>query len=141
MDGPVLVFFQLALGVPSHFSLYVTNKYIGFTQVFFKKYLEFDSKKKNKPVTLSMGLVLLSIIEDAIFSKACGKKYALMSLGPSSFKMGFTLLTKVVIFHMQIAIIKFEISRLEQPVRVIYWLCGWYFVSSLYDTCLYKMLE
>ena len=48
-----------------------------------------------------------------------------MALGPSGLKMVFTLLTEVIAFYMQIAIIEIRILSLERPIQIIllrfYW--------------------
>lgn len=54
---------------------------------------------------LAMGLVLLLIIKDAIFQETCRKGKVLISLGTSSFKIIFVLLTKIVIFQVQMLIV------------------------------------
>ena len=59
-----------------------------------------------------LGFILLPTIEDIIFQKQNIKRYALIIFGYSSLKIVFVLLTKVVIFYVQITIIKIRVLGL-----------------------------
>lgn len=63
--------------------------------------------------------ILLLLIENAIFQKNCYKRYAFVALSPSSFKMVFVLLTKIIAFYVQIAIIEVRVLGLEKSVQGI----------------------
>lgn len=82
---------------------------LDYSKLFLKKGLEFFSGQKGNLVAFSLGFILLLVIENAVFQKNyC--KLAFMTLAPSSFKMIFILLTKIIELYIQIAIIKVEVS-------------------------------
>lgn len=64
--------------------------------------------------------MLLLIIKDAVFQKACNIKYAFVSLGPNSFKIVSVLLIKIIKFYMKIIIVKIKIPGLKLFVRIIF---------------------
>lgn len=66
--------------------------------VFFQKNLKFVLGYMSKLVALTMGLLLLPMIENIIFQEAYYKKYMLLFFGTSSFKIIFTLLIEIVAF-------------------------------------------
>lgn len=117
MGGPVLNFFQLVLGVSSHFAPNVADKRIGFPQAFPQKGFEFFPGQEGSSVTFGLSLVLLPAIKNPVLQKGRRKKYAFMTFSPGSLKMVFTLLKKVIAFHMQIPIIKVGVPSLEKPMR------------------------
>lgn len=62
---------------------------------------------------LARSLILLLIVEDGTFQKSYYKKYTLISFVFSNFTMILILLTKVVIFYIQVTIVQVGISRHE----------------------------
>lgn len=120
MSSQVLKFFQMILRVSSYLYLYVISKYFGLSQVFLQKYLKLISVKKSLPVMLYPGLVPSPTIEDMFFQKAQSKRCVLEFLIISSPKIILVLLMKIVIFHIQVTIIKIEIPRLKWPIRSVF---------------------
>lgn len=68
---------------------------------------------------LNVDLVLLPTIENMVFEKVRSRRYALVSLSFSCFKMVFGLLTKVVAFSIQVTIVKIWIPGFERLIKVI----------------------
>lgn len=58
------------------------------------------------------GFILLPAGKDAVFQKQSRKRYALMAFGSGSLKVIFELLTEVVIFYVQVAIIEIRLLGL-----------------------------
>ena len=50
--------------------------------------------------------MLMPLIENAVFQKDRHKRYLFVAFGPGGLKMVFALLTEIIAFHMQIAIIE-----------------------------------
>lgn len=140
VGNPVLSFFQMALGISSSFGLDVTNKSIRFSEASPYKGFEFVPGQKGKSVVLHMSLVLLPPIENALFEEIYSKRVALVSWGPSWFKMILVLLNKVVVFHMQVTIIQVGILIFDRPIKIVYRIY-WSLVFSLFDVGLYELSE
>lgn len=64
--------------------------------------------------------MLLFKIEDIIFQKLYSKNFVLKFLGVSNFEIIFVLLTKVIVFHIQVTIILFKIFEFEKLIEVIF---------------------
>lgn len=56
--------------------------------------------------------MLLPAIEDAVLQEGRRKRYAFMALGPGGLEMVFALLTKIIAFHVRIAIIEVRVPGL-----------------------------
>lgn len=139
ITGSVFDFFYLVvLGVFFYFGLYVTNKHIRFSYFFPQKGLEFIPDQGSQLVTLYPGLVLLPLIKNAVFQEAHSKKYAFVALDLGGFKIIFALLTKVVVLHVQIALVHIGHPMFERLMKIIIRTC-WTLVSSLFNTGLYKL--
>lgn len=81
---------------------------------------------------------MLLTIEDTVFKKTGSKKYAFVSLGPINFKIVLALLTKVVVFYVQITIRRFKVLGLERFVRMVM-ACS--MIWCLLDINLYQQFE
>lgn len=66
-----------------------------------------------------LDLILLLLIENVVFQEVRSKKYMLISQKDNNFKIVLVLLKKVVVFYMQIAIVKVGILVLERSIKII----------------------
>lgn len=72
---------------------------------------------------LGYSFVSLPVVKNMIFEEKYCKKYAFTFLDSNSLNIIIKLLRKIVIFHMQITIIKIRIQRLERSIRVVFKVC------------------
>lgn len=86
-----------------------------------------------------MGFVLLLTIQDIIFQEACSKSYIFVPQESSNLKMVFILLTEIVVFYIQIAIIKIGVFRLENPIDIVSQVC--WMVLGLLNTVFNKLFK
>lgn len=102
MKSLVLYFFLLILRVCINFTSNVVYKYNKFSKIFLKKSLKYVSYKRGGFVSFDTGLILLLGEIDLILKKLNCKKDAFITFYFSSFKIVFTLLTKILIFYQQV---------------------------------------
>lgn len=89
---------------------------------------------------LYAGFMLLQLIKDIIFHELYNNKYALIILWSGNLEIVQTLLTKLVVFHMQIAIVMIRISKFERTISIICKIC-WYLILNLFDEGFYELFE
>lgn len=105
VKSSVLYFFLLILQVSFDFSLDIVNKCNGFSKTLLEKSLESVLYKKNNPVPLNLSFILLLAKVNSISEKQSYKKDELVIFDTNYVKIMLTLLTKVVLLHIQAFII------------------------------------
>lgn len=95
MQGPVLGFFQLVLGIPPEFAPHLINKWPGFPKIFPQKNLKVWSSDGVDTFALVAMLMLGLLIADGLIKKSC-KQDIIGPYGLGRIKMIFALLTQVV---------------------------------------------
>ena len=58
-------------------------------------------------------------MEDAVLQEKRRKRFVFVALGPSGLKVILVLLTKMIAFHVRVAIIEIRVSGLHRPIRDI----------------------
>ncbi len=107
------------LGVASSFAPDVADKRIGFPQALSSKGLKFFPGQRSDSVAFGPGLMLLPAMEDAVFQERRCKRYAFVALGLGGLKVILALLTKMIAFHVRVAIIEIRVPGLQRPIRDI----------------------
>ena len=92
---------------------------------------------------LGPDLVLLPAIENTVFQKGHRKRYAFVALSPTGLEMVFALLTEIITFHVQIAIIEIWVPSLERPILSIlskfYWSCSRSQLTVVFHVSLHEL--
>ena len=109
----------MVLGVCSYVRLDMSNKRIRFAKTFSQKCLKILPRQRVSSVAIGPGLVLLPAIENVVLQKGRCEKYVFVAFGPSGLEIVFALLTEVIAFHEQIAIIEIRIVSDESPIQNI----------------------
>lgn len=84
--------------------------------------------------------MLLTTFEDTIFQKGFSKKYMFVFLDFNGFKIVFTLLTKIIIFYIQVIIVKIRVIKLKWPISFVFKPCK-SLVLSLFNISFYKLYK
>lgn len=93
----------MILGVLFNLNPDVIHKHSGFCKTFFEKNLEFVFIRESSPVMFDLGFILLSAKVNPISKERGCKKDAFVAFSPHNFEIVFVLLTKVILFHMQVS--------------------------------------
>lgn len=144
IGGLFLDFFQLVLGIYHQFGPYVNDKRIGLSQTFLSKSLKLVLGENSQLIALYLDLVLLPLIYNMVFQEFCSKKYTFLAFKAGNLEMILVLLIKVVVFHMQIAIIKVSVSKFEKSIKIFSYFNsqGWDYQSlNPINKCYYKPIE
>lgn len=103
MGNPVLYFFLLVLRVSFNFTPNIIHKCNRFSKVYLEKGLKFVLSEGCGLTTLDPDVMLLSTKVDPISKEQSCKKEAFVAFRFSNFEIVLALLTKVVIFDMQVS--------------------------------------
>lgn len=98
----IIIFFLLILIALFHFILNIVHKGNRFSKIFFKNSFKFISNKKSGFIIFDLDLISLLTNNDLILKKCNCKKDTFMTFDFSIFKIVLVLLTKVVIFYIQV---------------------------------------
>ena len=63
--------------------------------------------------------MLLPALEDAVFQEERRKRYAFVAFGPVGLKVILALLTKMIAFHVRVAIMEIRVPDLQKSIRDI----------------------
>lgn len=67
--------------------------------------------------------MLLPSVKSVILKKAYGKNYLLIFQRANKLEIVLTLLTEVIIFHLQVALIEIEILEPKKSIKIISGAC------------------
>ncbi len=70
-------------------------------------------------VAFGPGLMLLPAMEDAVLQEGRRKRYAFVALGPVGLKMILAFRTKMIAFHVRVAIIEITVPGFQRPIQDI----------------------
>lgn len=109
MKSSILYFFLLILRVPFNLALDIIYKHNIFSKTLLKKGLEFDSNRKNGLIIFLLYFILLLSKINPISKEQNCKKNAFRVYDLNNFEIVFRLLAEIIIFYMQMFIIKIGI--------------------------------
>lgn len=139
LSSTILDFFVQVLGSFLDFTPDSIHKRCGLSKAFLQKGFELFPGRRNS--ALNLAFVLLPAKENSFLQEESSKRYTLTVRGSCSFEIVFAILAEVVIFHMQISIIRVRVSGLKQPIGQVFpWPC-WRLVPGFLDAGLYKLPE
>lgn len=91
------------MGVLFNFTLDIIHKHSKFSKALSKKDFEFVPIGDSGLVTFNLSLILLPTEVNLIPKEKNYKKDVFVAFSPSSFKIIFALLTKVIAFEIQVS--------------------------------------
>lgn len=103
MGSLILYFLLLLLRVLFNLISDVIHKRNGFSKAFSKKGFEFISSRKSGLVIFDPDFILLLTEINPILEEESYKNDVFITYNPSNFEIVLTLLTTVVVFHVQIS--------------------------------------
>ena len=116
MRGQILYFLLLELAIPLDLGSDISYKRGGFPETLLEKSFEFVPNRRDGIVAFNLRFVLLSTEINLVFEKQSRKEDAFMAHGSSCVKIILTLLTEIIVFHIQARIVKVGIPRLEGSI-------------------------
>ena len=83
------------------------------------KSLQFIPGQGGGWVAIGPGLILLPAMGDGVLQERRRKWYVFVALGPSGLKIILALLTKIIAFHVRVAIMEIRVPGFHRPIRYI----------------------
>lgn len=105
VESTILYFLLLILRIALNLCSNVGHKQSRFFKVLLKKSFEFIPNKRSNAITFYIDLILLPAEIDLLSKKQSHKKDTLVAHSTSHIKIILVMLTKVIVFYMQVAIV------------------------------------